>query len=273
MLYCPVCNVQFNSLHNKQQHCLSRKHNQELVIFVQSAVKMHHKKKSTSSVNNENRAKTENHTEDHLDNTNLMDLTVNHAGGTEDSVNDNVNINVDPVCNTEDSIIVTEYHTSNAEHHVGGTEDHMSNAEDHMTSAEHHVGSTEDHMSKTEESTASKNCHSGSPEDHINSAIIDCSERTTNCSTIISCSSSSSSCTLTQPSTLPDCTDVITTISSVGSSKDHVSVMDSCVCSSTDHTNNNDDVFVQEHDRPIVHFPPCYSLNHMMHDFRLHQQG
>ena len=229
-------------------------------MFVQSSVRRHQKKNSTSNVNDENRAKhSEIHTENHLSSdTNLMDVTVNRTGSTEDSVNDNVNINVDPTCNTEDCVIVTEDLTSNADHHV--------------TSAEHHMGSTEDHMSRTEESATSKNCHSSSPEDHINSTTINCNESATNCSTTISCSSCSSSCALTQPNTLPDCNDIITTISSVGSNEDHVSVTDSCVFSSTDHT-NNDDVFVQEHDQPIVHFPPCYSLNHIIHDFRLHQQG
>ena len=289
-------------MHNKQQHCLGRKHNEEIVMFVQNSVNMHQKKNKSlsSNVNSENHApNSENHIEDHLDSdTSLMDLTVERTCDTEDSVKDNENINVGPISNTEDCMIVVE--------------DHLSNANHHMSCTEHHVSSTKDHMSRTEGSTAGKHCHPSSPEYNNNSPIINCSENTancstvischesntkcptittcnesttnystvltcsestTNCSTVISCSESTTNCTLVQPNALADCTDILTTISNIDSSEDHVSVTNSCACSSTDLTNNDDNVFVQEHNQPIVHFPPFYSLNHMIHDFKLHQQG
>ena len=266
VLYCPVCDVQFSSLHNKQQHCLSRKHNGEVVTFVQKSVKKHQKKNGnvSTSVNHPANINSENSSKnlpdymissrDHL--TNPVVPTVDHSDGTEDSIADHTSNNVDHVSNAEDHMSNTEDHMSINVDHISNTEDHMrmtknhtSNAEDHMSCAEHHVSSAEDHIGGTEDSIANENCHTSDP-DH--------------CVVLTSRENSLRSDTLgdTNP-----CSSNTTT------AKDHMILTDSHACSSVDHSNNDVSVKEGSCDQPFVSFPPYYGLNNMIYDFTLHQQG
>lgn len=311
MLYCPVCDVQFSSLHNKQQHCLSRKHNKEVVTFVQNSVNIHQEKNGNLStcgncptdINSENCAKSpadHNSSRNHLDtivgtedsikdhdahlviptvnhtvgtegsvkdhDAHLAIPTVNHTVGTEDSVKDHdahlmiptVNHTVGTEDSVKDCVNNNVDHTNNTENHMSITRDHTNNTDDHMTCAENHVSSAEDHMDSTEDPNAGKSCHTSGSEDCTSLTIINCTEN-------------SSSCTLADTNTSTDCTDAVNSTNSISNVEDHVITTDSHACSSTDYTNNDENE--GSHDQPFVHFPPHYSLNHMIHDFTLHQQG
>lgn len=243
-LYCPVCNVQFSSLHNKQQHCLGRKHNKEVITFVQKSVRMHQKNgnipTSGSYTNAENCAKSPT---DHMRNitnhdASLVGPVISH---TEDNIKDCVSNTVDHMDNTED-----------------GMTHHTSIGKDHITNAKDHVNNTEDHMSSAGEFTNGTIC-----EDYITPTINNCNEN-------------SLSNTLNHTDTVVDYTDAnnssTTSVSNIGASEAHVIMTDSHMCSSIDHTNN---VLVREdtHDQSFVNFPSHYTLNHVIHDFTSHQQG
>lgn len=288
VLYCPVCDVQFSSLHNKQQHCLSRKHNGKVVKFVQESVRDHQKENGNVSTSPTHPANinSENCARDHLSiNTNSVD----HIASTEDSIADHMSNNVDHL-------------SSNVDHHVSDTEDHVrintSDAKDHKRGAEHHVSSTEDHVGATKDSTGNVNHHTRDSEDCINlssrenslssdtmgnpNACANASNGTTadspTCSSVDHSNNaevSSVSCHISDP----DC--IILTDTENNLSGDRLSGTNACARdnviltdSSVDHSNNAE-VSVEEGpcDQPFVSFPPYYGLNHLMHDFTLHQQG
>lgn len=353
MLYCPVCDVPFTSLHNKQQHCLGRKHNKEVVTFVQKSVKMHQIKNGILSVaencptnvNNENSGKTpadhmsnptnhlvndasltvptinhmvsteenvKNNNVDHMDNgvhhmsngvhhmSNDVDHDVVHMNGDVhmndvdhmsndvdhmsngvnqknsdvDHLNSNMNNDVDHMSNSIDHMSNNVNHMNNNVDHMDNDVNHMSNddhmelakdchtntcnAGGHMICAEHHVSSAKNHMGGTEDSSAIVNT---SGPDYVIPITNNCSEK------------SSSDNPLGRTNTSVTCTKGInstTTVDNVGTSTSQVIVTDSSI----DHTDNHD-VLAREgsHDQPVVHFPPYYSLNDIIHDFTVHQQG
>ena len=232
-LYCPVCNVQFSSLHNKQQHCLSHKHNKQVITFVQESIRNHQKQNGSISNNNENCSpnymiSSRNHSSS---DTNTVTPTINHIAGTKDSIADHVNRNVDHMNNTED--------------HVSIAKDSVNNTEDHMSC---HVNNTEDQTSVTENSNT---CQTSDPKDSLVLSNVEKS-----------------------PSSELDHTDVIN-----NANEDVVMLTDSRACCSVDHANNDETSMTEASapkvscDQPTVCFPPYYSLNHVMHDFKLHQQG
>ena len=230
-LYCPICNVQFSSLHNKQQHCLSRKHNKEVVTFVQESIRNHQKQNGSVS-NNENCSpnymiSSRNHSSS---DPNTATPAISRIAGTKDSIADHVSRNVDHISNAEDHVSIAK---DNTEDHVGC---HMSN--------------TEDRTSSTENSTTNMNCHTSEKDCLVLSSV----EK--------------------NPSIELDDTDVIN-----NTNEDVVILNDSQACCSADHA-HNDEMSITEGsasevscDQPTVCFPPYYSLNNVMHDFRLHQQG
>jgi len=259
ILYCPVCNVQFSSLHNKQQHCLSRKHNEEVVTFVQKSVKMHQKKNGNIPASG-NHTSSENHvknTADHMNNITDYNVgpAVSHTTGTKDSIKDCVGNAVDHMNNTEDYMT---HHLSIGEDHMSNAENHVSCTEDHVSCTKDRVNNAEDPMSSGRESTNAIIC-----KDYISPTINNCNENNLRNNA------------LTHTTTLVDNTDVnnsSTSVSNIGACEGHVITADSHICSAVDHKNN---VLVREgtHDQPLLNFPPHYTLNHMIHDFTSHQQG
>ena len=325
-----MCDVQFSSLHNKQQHCLSRKHNKEVVTFVQESVKKHQKKNGNVSTSTTHPANinNENSVRDHLSsNTSSVD----HIAGTEDSIADHMSNNVDHLSSNDHMRSNINHMSSNMDHmnsnvnhmssnvdhmssnvdHVNNTEDHVrinsNDAKDHKRYAEHQVNSTEDHMGAAEDSIAGVNHHTRDHEDSINlssretslssdtmsdtNASANASNGTTadspTCSSVDHCNNdeiSSVPCHTNDP----DCIILTDTENKLSSdtlsdtdgctntnTKDNMILTDSCACSSSVDHSNNDEASVGEGpcDQPFVCFPSYYGLNHLMHDFTLHQQG
>ena len=330
VLYCPVCDVQFSSLHNKQQHCLGRKHNKEVVTFVQESVNKHQKENvnvSTSAtypanINSENCARVR----DHLSSNPVHHIPVHHIPGTEDNMADRMSNNVDHLGSNVDHMSGNMDHmssneghmsnnldhmSSNVDHinsnvdHMSSTEDHVritknntSNAKEHKRCAEHHVSSTEDHMGAAKDSIDDVNHHTRDPEDCINLSSKENSLSSNTMANTNACAVASNGTTADSPTyssidhsnndgvssvschtSDPDCIILTNTESS------SATLSDSNACANTSSSTKNTDpgaCSAVDHevsvgdgscDQPFVSFPPYYGLNHLMHDFTLHQQG
>ena len=243
-LYCDICDVQFSSLHNKQQHCLSRKHNEQVVKFVLKSIRS--RQKGNQGKNN----KTNN--------------VVSRGSSSSSQNTDNYASNADPVS-------IMEEYVSNAEDHVSNITDHMSDTEDHVSSNEKdHVTIEKDHVTAT--TTTATTITPKQPTtvmdhdtniDSANNPLTN--HEDTNVVNLTHDVGNPSDHTTSGVSLLDSSTDV-----------DHVMINDSDnnnignQCTGSPQQNV---VMEKSLDSTSISFPPHCSISDVMHDFTLHQQG
>jgi len=237
VLYCSICDLQFSSLHNKQQHCLSRKHNEEVVKFVLKSIRS--RRKNGSAKNKEDhKTDIQNTISNHqstVNNPDQLNIVEDHTSSVENIVKDHVSI--------------VEDHVSIMENHVGSNENkghaREGDNEDHVTTTNNRI--TKDVISIEEDHT---NNHFQFNADHANNSI--CTGEDTSLQVVYLTNENTGDHSLSDPTTHVD----------------HVIVNGS----EDNHDTSSEEQSEESLECPIS-FPPQCSIGHVIHDFTLYQQG
>ena len=261
--------MQFSSLHNKQQHCLSRRHNEEVVKFVTKSIRS--RRKNSQGENNKSH-KTDN--------------VVCHGSSSS-------NQNTGHCANNSDHVSIAKDHVSNAEDQVSNTKDHVSNAEDQVSNTTEHVSNVKDQVNNNNEDHVNNNNedHVITVEDHVITVkdhVIATKDHVahmehSNINTQQDINYASNSIANHEDAPL----NVVDLTHDMDHTGDHTTGGISMLNFSTHvgHGTINDidnhgtssaqqsTIMDKSLDGASISFPPHCSIGHVIHDFTLHQQG